>query len=164
MKNNALILLLLAAFGCESKRNAGHEGSDSGLAKPAVAASNAVNACLSPDSLGLSTHHTRVIAAMFATDRNRGLSTFGFSPPDPSQIRLLSDQETCTKANAAFESVLTKWGASSPVTPVPKSNLFVYRAGNLYIVLFPDWHSDSDISDQFMFFDSHWKYLGDRAQ
>jgi hypothetical protein len=102
---------------------------------------------------------------MFATDRNRGQSTFGFPPPDPAQIQLLSDQETCAKANVAFESLMTKWGAPKTVKSGPTATLYVYRAGNLYAVVLPvDARNQADISSQFMFFDSRWNYLGDRSQ
>jgi hypothetical protein len=101
---------------------------------------------------------------MFATDRNRRHATFGFPPPDPSQIQLLSDRETCDKANVAFETLMRKYRSEKTSKSYPKANLYVYRAGGLYAVLYPDWQSDSDVSNQFMFFDSRWNYLGDRAQ
>jgi hypothetical protein len=164
MKNAALLLLLLPALGCASKQGDEQPGPGRAVPDQPAAAPIVLNACLRPDSLALSSQHVRVLAAMFVTDVNRGHTTFGFSPPDPSQIRLLSDEKTCAKANVAFESLMSKRGAEHPARSYPKANLYVYRAGSLYAVLYPDWHSGGDVSDQFMFFDSGWNYLGDRAQ
>jgi hypothetical protein len=164
MKNAALLALLLTTLACASKQDDEQSKSGRAVRDRPVAAPVVLNACLKPDSSAFSSQHVRVLAAMFATDRNRGHTTFGFSSPDPSQIQLLSDEETCAKANVAFESLMSKRGAEKAVKNYPKANLYVYRAGSLYAVLYPDWHSDSDVSNQFMFFDSRWNYLGDRGQ
>ena len=164
MKNAALLPLLLTVLACALKQDHEQSKSGRGVRDQPAAAAVVLNACLKPDSSAFSSQHVRVLAAMFATDRNRRHTTFGFSPPDPSQIQLLSDKETCAKANVAFESLMSKRGAEKAAKNYPKANLYIYRAGSLYAVLYPDWHSDSDVSNQFMFFDSRWNYLGDRGQ
>jgi hypothetical protein len=139
MKNTGLVPLFLTALACGSRRDARQSKSDAGIHdRPVVTASKVLNACLHPDSLALSSQHARILAAMFATDRNRGRTTFGFPPPDPSQIRFLSDQDTCDKANAAFESLMTKWGAEKGGMYAQPANLYVYRADSLYVLLYPD--------------------------
>jgi hypothetical protein len=164
MKNAAILLLLLTALACASKQDEEQAKSSGAVRDQPAAAPIVLNACLKPDSSAFSSQHVRALAAMFATDRNRRHTTFGFPPPDPSQIQLLSDKETCAKANVAFESLLSKRGVEKAAKNYPKANLYVYRAGILYAVLYPDWHSDSDVPNQFMFFDSRWNYLGDRGQ
>ena len=159
-----LASLLLVTPACGANKG----GNDSTLVRSdagrvATAAPSTARACLHLDTLAASSGHHRILAAMFATDENRGRTTFGFSPPDTSQIRLLSDRDTCARANAAFESVLSKaW--ITPKKSFTQANLYVYRAGNLYAVVFPDWQPSGDVGDQFMFFDSSWNYLGNRAQ
>jgi hypothetical protein len=102
---------------------------------------------------------------MVATDKNRRMNTFGYPPPDPSQIELLSDAQHCDPANAAFDSVMTAWSSDKSGKVYPKANLYVYRVGPLYAVLYPDWKSTgAERWEEFMFFDSRWKYLGTRAQ
>ena len=166
MKNTALVPLFLTALACGSKRDAGQSKSDPGIHDRPAVASKVLSACLHPDSLAVSAQHARILAAMFATDRNRRQTTFGFPPPNPLLIRFLSDQATCDKASAAFESLMTKWGAKKTGTQAQPANLYVYRADSVYVLLYPDWRSEAgaDISSEFMFFDSHWNYLGQRAR
>ncbi len=161
-----LVTLSVTALACGSARETAQSDSGLGIAGRTVATSNVSNACTHSDSLAVSRRHIRILAAMFATDINRHHTTFGFPPPDPSDIKFLSDQETCTKAYAAVDSLLTKWAGPKIPSSAQKPNLYVYRASDLYAVIDPDmrFESTSDLAHQFIFFDSRWKYLGQRAQ
>jgi|SRR5690242_12787831 len=161
----AIVVLLLVAIACTSEKPSRPTSrtpiNDAGE-KPAASSSS----CFYRDSLSLAPRHRRVIAAMFATDRNRHVTTFGRPPADPSNVTSVTDQGICARASAAYEASVIKGALAAEGNLHRPNNLYVYHAGDFYIVTTPDWLSEpsAEIPDQFWFFDSSWNYLGQRAQ
>jgi len=152
MKQIALIALFSLVFACERDKGA----------SPSVSLSN--SDLLQPARASDTGRHIEALAAMFEADTRAHRKTFGFSPPDSSEISLVTDVAVYSSAKRALDSTLFAMGGKRG-DQTDKGSLYVYRTGSLYVVVDVNEESggDQNTMPSFFFFDSLWRYLGTRS-
>jgi hypothetical protein len=155
MRSLSALMLLPAVFACEGKSRP--ERSDLATGS---------NTCSTHPALPRhSAGHVRILASMLSADRKAGRSTFGFPPPDSSQIRLVTDTGLCAKADSALYDALIKMGGTKSSDVADNGILYLYQVGSLYAVtdLEQSPWGDLTFTPIFFFFDPQWHYLGNRS-
>jgi hypothetical protein len=103
---------------------------------------------------------------MFTADRKAGRTTFGFQPPDSSDITLITNPQLCARADSALYSALVQHALPSTIPDRSDKGIpYLYRAGNLYAVTDIGQSDSGDLTfaPRFFFFDTAWRYLGNRS-
>jgi hypothetical protein len=157
MKSVIATVSLVACLSCVGKREAGENTS-------AAASRNTCSA--HPTLPNYTAGHLRVLASIFTADRKAGRTTFGFQPPDSSDIMLITDPQLCARADSALYSALVQRELQSTIPDRSDKGIpYLYRAGNLYGVtdLSQSDRGDLPFAPRFFFFDTAWRYLGDRS-
>ena len=157
MKSVIATVSFLACLSCVGKRDDGRNTS--------AAASG--NTCTSHPALpNHAAGHVRVLTSMFIADRKAGRTTFGFQPPDSSDITLITDPQLCARADSALYSALVQRALQSTIPDRSDKGIpYLYRAGNFYAVTDVSQSDSGDLTfaPTFFFFDTAWRYLGNRS-
>ena len=120
----------------------------------------------------------------FANDRRAKHTAFGRTPPDSSVVSQITDSAPVMKANASLDSLFIAMGGKNAARPwmSPRTEdarllrstslnpdpapINLYKAGSIYAVVPKDLKScGGDVSSLpiVFFFDSAWRYLGERS-
>jgi hypothetical protein len=111
--------------------------------------------------------HIRILNDMFVADRDAHRTTFGYAPPDPSRIELVTDPQVCANADDALDSALAVSGGVQDKSYQDNGSIYVYRTGELFAVTDANQQAstgDLNTAPIFFFFSSKWKYLGERSR
>jgi hypothetical protein len=157
MRSVIAIVSHVICLSCVGKRDAGEN----------TRAAASRNTCSAHPTLpNYTAGHVRLLARIFTADRKAGRTTFGFQPPDSSDIALVTDPQLCARADSALYSALVQGAPQSTSSDRSDTgNLYLYRARNLYAVTDVSQSDGGDLTFApiFFFFDTAWRYLGNRV-
>ena len=125
-----------------------------------------------------------VLGHHFADDRRAKRMTFGRTPPDSSSVKQITDSAAVANANARLDSLFATFGTASSkdAKQTPTASIGVvtvhstsigndparvklYKGAGIYAVIPTDAEScgaDVNVAPVVFFFDSSWRYLGNR--
>jgi hypothetical protein len=128
--------------------------------------------------------NAQVLGHWLANDRRANHTTFGHTPPDSSAVTRITDSSAIAKADASLDSMFSVWASQdgrnarkelttrrdsqalrqASISPNP-APVNLYKAGSIYAVVPQDLESCGHlrIMPMVFFFDSNWRYLGNRS-